>query len=164
MKRPEHYIELARRCQDISCQFLMAGSCLNGSVLQEIERAQDELPNFSYIGPLDPTESERRIAEATLVVNTSEFEGFPNVLQQAWVNAIPTLTLGIDPDDVIEREGLGGKAANLDELESMLREHLSDEQKRLETGERARLFALKTYNLELLLPHYLRLFDELLQT
>jgi glycosyltransferase involved in cell wall biosynthesis len=163
MKRPELYLELARRCQDVDCDFVMAGACLNGSVLQTIKRAQDVLRNFRYMGPLDPAESERRIAVATLVVNTSEFEGFPNVLQQAWANSIPTLTLGIDPDDVIEREGLGGKANNLDELESMLRALLSDELERLETGERARKFALNAYRLDLLLPRYLELFDRLIQ-
>jgi hypothetical protein len=45
----------------------------------------------------------------------------------------------------------------------MLRAFLSDEQKRLETGERARNFALNAYRLDILLPRYLELFDRLIQ-
>lgn len=164
MKRPELYLELARRCRNLEAHFVMAGSCTNELVLQEIRRAEEELSNFFYIGPLAPDESERRIASAALVVNTSEFEGFPNVLQQAWANSVPTLTLSIDPDGVIVREDLGGKATSLDELESMLRHLLRDEQERLTIGQRARRFALSSYDLNALLPRYLELFEELIQT
>ena len=43
---------------------------------------------------------------AKVLVNTSDVEGFPNSYLQAWIRGVPVVTL-IDPDGVIEREGLG---------------------------------------------------------
>jgi len=108
--------------------------------LRSIAEAERELSNFSYIGPLKPSEAEKRIASAALLVNTSEFEGFPNVLQQAWAKGVPTLCLGIDPDGIIEREGLGVNAKSVDELEAALRRLLSDDEQRESIGERVALF------------------------
>lgn len=164
MKRPELFVALAQRFQNIEARFVMAGSCVSATMMQMIRDAEETLSNFVYIGPLPPPDCEKRIAEATLVINTSEFEGFPNVLQQAWANGVPTLTLGVDPDGVIVREGLGGNAKSLDELESLVRRFLSDEQFRLRIGRQARDFARRTYDLKLLLPHYLSLFEKLIRS
>ena len=164
MKRPELFVELAHRCHDLDVRFIMAGSCEQDKFQHNIAEAERKLSNFFYIGPLKPSEAEKRIASAALLINTSEFEGFPNVLQQAWAKGVPTLCLGIDPDGIIEREGLGVNAKSVDELEAALRRLLSDDEQRESIGERAREFARRSYDLKNLLPRYVALFEDLIRT
>ncbi|MBU0518773.1 glycosyltransferase family 4 protein [bacterium] len=163
LKRPELFIELARRCRDLDAEFKMVGGCPSGDTRQQINAAVQELKNFDYLGPLEPEQAEERIAGSALLVNTSTFEGFPNAFQQAWAHGVPTLSLGIDPDGVIERHRLGGSFDSLEGLEKALRRILSDDEARKETGSRAREFALKSYDISHLLPQYLELFESLLQ-
>jgi glycosyltransferase involved in cell wall biosynthesis len=162
-KRPELFLELAGRCRDLEVRFVMAGACPQAAMRDQILRAQKQLPNFEYLGPLEPALSERRIAASALLVNTSRFEGFPNAFQQAWCHGVPTLSLGVDPDDVIAREGLGSSAANLDGLESDLRRLLADPEAREQVGQRARRFARNNYDLATLLPRYLSIFEGLMR-
>jgi glycosyltransferase involved in cell wall biosynthesis len=128
-----------------------------------IQQAQARLPKFKYLGPLEPDLAEQQIAAATLLINTSQFEGFPNAFQQAWYYGVPTLSLGVDPDGVIEREGLGKCCGNIDELELQLRSLLKDPARLDEIGRRARDFAATHYDLRVLLPKYLAIFNSLLR-
>jgi glycosyltransferase involved in cell wall biosynthesis len=47
------------------------------------------------------------VDQAVAVVSTSDFEGMPNVFLEAWTRGVPVLALSHDPDNVIERHGLG---------------------------------------------------------
>ncbi len=161
-KRPEIFIELAGRCADLPVNFVMAGGCPNQSILKDVEKAEKEIQKFSYIGPIDPVDAAKRIAGSMLLINTSDFEGFPNAFQQAWARGVPTLSMGVDPDDVIKREQLGGCAASVDDLEAITRRFHHDQNMREEVGERARIFACEHYNVRVLLPQYCSLFEKLI--
>jgi glycosyltransferase involved in cell wall biosynthesis len=161
-KRPELFIDLARRCADLNVSFVMIGDCSNDGILKTLQRAEKEIAHFAYLGPLHPQEAEKRIAAAALLVNTSEFEGFPNAFQQAWAHGVPTFSLGVDPDGVIAREGLGGCLKSLDELERAVRGILYDKEALSSVSARAKDFARRTYDLKNLLPRYLELFEGLL--
>ena len=52
-------------------------------------------------------------AQADLLICTSVYEGFPNVFLEAWSVGTPVVTT-CDPDGLIDREGLGAAAADLD--------------------------------------------------
>jgi glycosyltransferase involved in cell wall biosynthesis len=162
-KRPELFIQLARECRDLEANFVMAGGCVSAPLLDMIRRAQSELPNFTYLGALAPEAAEERIAGATILVNTSLFEGFPNAFQQAWCHGVPTLSLSVDPDGVIVREALGCRSVTLDQLNTDLRRILGDEPCRHEIAGRAREFARLHYDLSRLLPRYLSIFEGLLR-
>jgi glycosyltransferase involved in cell wall biosynthesis len=163
-KRPELFVDLARRCVDLSANFIMVGACLSTPMREEISQAQNELSNFTWVGPLEPSLAEERIAAATVLVNTSSFEGFPNAFQQAWYHGVPTLCLEADPDDVIVRERLGNRSVTMERLEADLRQLLGDDRYRDEIADRARTFARRNYDLANLLPVYISLFEGLIGT
>jgi len=50
------------------------------------------------------------IDRAVAVVNTSDFEGMPNVFLEGWTRGVPALALSHDPDGTIQRHRLGAFA------------------------------------------------------
>jgi glycosyltransferase involved in cell wall biosynthesis len=162
-KRPELFIDLARRCADLNARFVMVGACPSPEMRAEIETAQVVLSNFTWLGSMEPSQTEARIASAIVLVNTSAFEGFPNAFQQAWSHGVPTLSLEADPDDVIVRERLGNRSKTVEQLETDLRHILGEDRYRREIGDRARTFARRNYDLANLLPIYISLFEGLIR-
>ncbi len=163
-KRPEIFLNLAQTLQDLPTQFVMAGGCPDLKILAQIQDAQKRLPNFHYLGALPPQLAEQYIAAATLLINTSLFEGFPNAFQQAWYHGVPTLSLGVDPDGIMEREKIGKCASSLESLEQNLRQLLNNPGEVEAMGLRAKACAVRHYDLKQILPKYLTLFERLLNS
>jgi len=100
-KRPELYVELARRLPERS--FQMIANRLIPEVFDELQRRAP--PNLEIIERLSFEETEARIAGAAVVVNTSSQEGFPNVFLQAAKHGVPVASLEVDPDGFSSRYG-----------------------------------------------------------
>jgi hypothetical protein len=66
-----------------------------------------KLPNVDYRGRVGPEVAMEVIADAALLLCTSDEEGFPNTFTQAWSSGTPIVTLKVDPDKIIEKIGLG---------------------------------------------------------
>ncbi len=147
-KQPELFIELARRCQDLDCEFVIAGEVFKKEYPLLLERAAAELRNFRYAGHIPLQEIDRYFAAAHLHIKTSQpLEGFPNTFVQAWQYGVPVVSLDVDPDGLLSRERLGAVVSSMDELEAKVRELLANPQLRREIGARAREFTLKEFNL-----------------
>ncbi len=162
-KRPELFLRLARDCVDIAANFVMIGDCPDREILAKIKRAESELRNFQYLGPLKPDQAQQRIASAALLVNTSLFEGFPNAFQQAWLYGVPTLSLGVDPDGVIAREGIGFCNPSYEELLGKLRHLIVHPDEIARMGTRSSEFARKEYDFSGLFPRYRAIFEKLMR-
>jgi glycosyltransferase involved in cell wall biosynthesis len=110
--------------------------------------AEGSPPNLEMPGRLPFDEALRRFDDAALFVNTSRSEGFPNTLIQAWLRGVPTLTLGVDPDGTIAREGIGLVAHDLETLSSNLTALLDDPQRYAAMSDRAERFARAHFTVE----------------
>jgi glycosyltransferase involved in cell wall biosynthesis len=131
-KRPLAYAELARSMPQ--ARFWMVGvpSGPDARVIAaELERASAELPNLELLAPRPPAELSPLLDRAVALINTSDYEGMPNVLLEGWARGVPALALRHDPDGVIERERLGGYAAGshrrLVELTTVMWEQRGDQ-------------------------------------
>jgi glycosyltransferase involved in cell wall biosynthesis len=109
-KRPLEYVELARTVT--TAMFWMVAVPGPGSedLSAEIERAAAGVPNLRLLAPRPRSEVAHLIERAVAIVNTSDFEGMPNVFLEAWAQGVPVLALTHDPDGVVERNGLGDVA------------------------------------------------------
>ena len=108
-KRPEAFIELARRCQDLpNTQFIMVGAISDKRYVPLIEQAR-RLANFRYDGPAPLDDVNRLLDSAHVFVNTSIAlgEGFPNSYIQAWLRGTPVLSLEVDPDSLLADGHMG---------------------------------------------------------
>jgi glycosyltransferase involved in cell wall biosynthesis len=95
-KRAEIFIELARQMPSV--QFIMA---MNGNEHQSrycnIRDAALLLPNFRFLGSVPTNKIDSWFAGASLYVNTSVREGFPNTFLQSWQQGVPVISVNIDP-------------------------------------------------------------------
>ena len=64
-------------------------------------------PNVIIKGWQKHDETLRLIAKAKALINTSYFEGFPNIYLEAWALGIPVISLNVNPDNIINQFNLG---------------------------------------------------------
>ena len=110
-KHPEQYLALARALPE--ARFRMIAMPMNEDGrrrVMSIEREAAGLANLELLPPRSREALARLIPSAVAIVNTSEYEGMPNVLLEGWAQGVPSLCLNYDPDGVVRREGLGGFA------------------------------------------------------
>jgi glycosyltransferase involved in cell wall biosynthesis len=72
------------------------------------------LPNVDYRGHVAPEQTLKVIGDASLLLSTSDGEGFPSVFLEAWAAATPVVSLQIDPDHKIRKDELGVVADTVD--------------------------------------------------
>jgi glycosyltransferase involved in cell wall biosynthesis len=106
-KNPAAFVELARQVPE--AQFTMVGVGPSDYSAVNIDGSKS-LPNLELIPPLPRSELLPLYWRAVAVVNTSDFEGFPNTFMEGWARGALALSLTVDPDAVINRYGIGRTA------------------------------------------------------
>lgn len=86
--------------------FTVAGR-ISGESSHAAVEALERLPNVELDGPLSHVETQRRMAEHRLVINTSPSEGFSNVMLEGWSLGRPSVTLAVNPSDLLTADRLG---------------------------------------------------------
>jgi glycosyltransferase involved in cell wall biosynthesis len=147
-KRPELFIELARRCEDLPATFLMIGNIWDMHYRAPVEKTGLEVKNFRYGGFVPVREVQKYFREAHVFISTSVSEGFPNTFVHAWARGVPVVSLDVDPDNLLEEHGLGVKVSSLDHMEAEVRSLVADPERRRTIGTRARSFAIREFDLE----------------
>ncbi len=147
LKRPELFIELARsQLSRKDIEFVMIGRLDNSPWSAQIKEMVGATGNLRMTGEISHQEVNEWLHKASLVVNTSMFEGMPNSFIQAWLRKIPVLTMGVDPDNVIKNEGIGAVADDMAGMTENLVKILDDSGLRIAMGRKARDFAITTYS------------------
>lgn len=109
-KRPLAFVELARSLPEARFWMIavpMAHASEGPELMGTLERDAATLPNLELLSPRPRRELMDLIDRAVAVVNTADFEGMPNVFLEGWARGVPALALTHDPNDVIQRHGLG---------------------------------------------------------
>ena len=163
VKRPELFVELARRFPNR--EFVIVG----GSTTTEVdhaaatEREARSVANIRLTGWLPNSDVIREIARASVVVNTSVVEGFPNVYLEAWNHGVPVVSFN-DVNGLLANEKLGALCTDLDDMEKKLRALLENPGEMKAAGERARRVVSERFSPAVLGPRYLSFFDSLRKT
>lgn len=163
VKRPDLFIELARRFP--GREFVMVGGSTTTEVAYAEETVQKarEVPNLRLTGWLPNSDVIRWISQASVVVNTSSFEGFPNVYLEAWNYGVPVVAFN-DVDGLLAREGLGALCSDLDDLEQKLRALLENPAAMHSASERAREMVAHRFSPTVLGPRYVQFIEKMLHT
>ncbi len=148
LKRPDVLIEIARRAPEL--RFVVCGGptdfLAEPGYGERIVAALQALPNVEYLGQTDPEKTLRLIACASVFLLTSDEEGFPSVFLEAWTAGTPVVSLKIDPDRIIERQGLGAISKTVDGAIADIRRLMNAPQQRDEIAQRARRFIAASHS------------------
>jgi glycosyltransferase involved in cell wall biosynthesis len=142
-KNPAAFVRLAARFADRrDVKFTMIGaSNTDPWAQQQIDLIRAE-PNVEYLGKLSQDEVNAVLERSTVLVNTSDFEGFSNTFIQAWLRRVPVASLRVDPDGLLSRGGLGTVAHGEEQLSRDVAKILDMSiAERAELGSRCRAYA-----------------------
>ena len=127
MKRPNTFIELARKNPDYS--FIMI--CPAGKdreFYKKILQMANSVKNLKFINFLPFNQTDAYFGRAKILVNTSDYEGFPQTFIQAAKNATPILSLNVDPQGFIASHNCGYVThGDLNQLNKKIQLILKDE-------------------------------------
>jgi glycosyltransferase involved in cell wall biosynthesis len=162
LKRPDRIIELAALMPGVTIH--MAGGAMPGTeaLYDEVRRAAAAHANIRFHGRLPYWDASELYGRARIFVNTSDIEGFPNSYLQSWIRGVPVITL-IDPDGVIEREGLGIAARAPAQIADAVRSLLHDTAAWRAASERCRAYMDREYAEDKLLEPYVDTFERIVQ-
>jgi len=163
LKRPDRILELARKMPQVHVH--MVGGPLSGeeALYREIADTAATRSNITFHGRLSYWDANTLYDRARLLVNTSDVEGFPNSYLQAWIRGVPVVTL-LDPDRVIEKEGLGIAARYPAQIADAVDYLLGDPAARKAASDRCRAFMAREYGEDRILAAYLDTFAEVMRT
>jgi glycosyltransferase involved in cell wall biosynthesis len=137
----------------------MAGGALPGeeALFAGVRDGAAACANLTFHGSLSYLDAADLYGRAKVLLNTSDVEGFPNTYLQAWIRGVPVVTL-IDPDRVIEREGLGVAVRSPGELVGAIASLLGSPQAWQAASDRCRRFMAREFGDDRILPAYLDTF------
>lgn len=158
VKRPDRILELAERLQQVKIH--MVGGPLPGeeALFHHVSLRARAMANVSFHGRLSYWDANELYGRARLLVNTSDVEGFPNSYLQAWIRGVPVVTL-IDPDGVIEREGLGIAPKSAAGIPDAIGRLLHDPVAWKAASDRCRAFMAREYGEDKVLAPYFGTFE-----
>lgn len=163
VKRPDRVLWVATRLPQVA--FHMVGGALPGeeALHAHVRNAAATCANLTFHGRLSYADAGNLYGRARLLLNTSDTEGFPNTYLQAWIRGVPVVTL-IDPDRVIEREGLGIAVRAPDELPGAIASLLGSHGAWQAASDRCRRFMAREFGDDRILAAYLDTFEQVLHS
>ena len=165
VKDPLSFLALAEQQPDVP--FVMIGAPHPAhwhDLATKVRERAGKLPNLEFLPPRPRDELLDLYGRAVAIVNTSLFEGFPNTFLEAWARAVPALSLRIDPDRVISREGLGEAAGgSLELLSQAVKRYAADPEVARAAGETAYRYIVREHAPEVIGPQWVSLVERLLR-
>jgi Glycosyl transferases group 1 len=99
-KRPDRFLDLAEALP--ARRFRMCGDLRGSAEFQKSFRERlAKLPNVDWVGFVERSDLPPHYAAARCLVNTSDFEGFPNTFLEACASGVPCVSLNVDPNGIL---------------------------------------------------------------
>jgi len=156
VKRPQMLLDVAERARDV--HFVMAGGrgTLRGDCFDSVETRARGMANVDFRGFVPPSELDAEYTAASVLVCTSEIEGFPNTFLQAWGHGRPVVST-YDPDEVICRERSGIHCEGVEAVARAVQRVSHDWTEAEAMGARGRAYVKAHHSPEVVIPKLERL-------
>ncbi|MGD8869591.1 MAG: glycosyltransferase family 4 protein, partial [Gemmatimonadales bacterium] len=160
VKQPLEFVRLAQAMPER--RFIMIGGGVSSApdYARKVQAEAEGVANLTLTGRIPRDDVDTYLRRASLLVNTSRVEGFPNAFLEAWQNATPVVSF-VDVDGILHDEGVGVVCADGGEMAEVIARLLDDDDRRAVMGGRARDLIDERYGAPALARRYLELFQGL---
>jgi|GEM_PF-196849 len=158
VKQPELFVRLAEVIPEARFQ-MIGGHSGNQEFYGRIKAKSKRIPNLDFVGVIPFNEINEYFSRASILVNTSMFEGFPHAFIQAWMHYVPVVSLNADPDELLCEKGLGFRSKTFDQLIEDVKTLLKDEALREEMGVNGRKYVEREHDITHIIREYIELFN-----
>jgi glycosyltransferase involved in cell wall biosynthesis len=139
----DQLVALTSQAPDV--RFAVIGR-LSAAGARDAVAALDAQPNVAVLGVLDHAAALRIVAASRVVLNTSAWEGLSNVMLEGWALGRPSVTLTVDPNELLSTGRLGATGGgDLQVMQAALRRLLDDGDEREAMGRRAVDYVAQTH-------------------
>jgi glycosyltransferase involved in cell wall biosynthesis len=148
-KNPRAYVSLIKRFPEEQFVMICNKSPDDNGFMADMENKAALPNNLKFIDYVEYPEMQYYYESAKLLVNTSDFEGFPNTFIEAAMNETPVLSLIVDPNGMFS-EFKGGVCCRGDKklFYRYFRELVSNSRMLQEYGENAFRYAERYHQLD----------------
>lgn len=161
VKQPELFLKLAKAIPEYTFQMIGGHNSKNQDVYDRIRTSSQKINNFEYLGVIPFYKINEYFNRASILVNTSMFEGFPNVFIQAWMNYVPVVSLNVDPDGIISKYKLGFHSSKFDKMIQDVQTLIKDEQLLQQMSNNGRYYVENNHDINCVVEKYLEVFRSL---
>ena len=102
--------------------------------------------NVVVRGRINDSELFGAYQNASMLINTSDFEGIPITFDEAWACELPVVSLRVDPDGIIARNGLGFVSHSIEQMVVDITWLFAEPGRVKEIGQRCRKFVELNHN------------------
>jgi glycosyltransferase involved in cell wall biosynthesis len=160
-KRPELFFDLAKQMLDYRFRMIVISYKSDPKYYNDLKKIAKTIDNLEFLENVPYKEMNKYYREASMLVSTSLFEGYPNTFLEAWGNSIPVVSIGVDPDEIICRNKLGVHVENYTDLVKNINILLKNDSLRKEMGMQGRKYVEKYHNIDRIVDEYEKLFNEI---
>ena len=161
LKQPELFLKIAQAIPSANFQMIGGATQENLLLYEKMKESARKIPNLDFVGFVPYHEVNQYFDSASLFINTSKVEGFPNTFIQAWARYVPTVSLNVDPDGIICKNEMGFHSKTFEQMVLDVKTLLKDEQLRDEMGMNARRYVEREHDRKNIMRKHIRLIEEL---
>jgi len=160
-KKPERFLDLAEALPDQ--EFVMIGPRDNDDphYYDRIKKRATRIENLSFKGFVSPDKIHEYFSRATMLVNTSDYEGFGNVFLEAWRFETPVVSLHYTLHGVIDKEPVGYHAGSMKQLIKIVDNLSMNLDCRRKFGKNGRQYVHDNYSFSNVVTMYENIFDQI---
>ena len=159
IKQPSVLIELAKSLPGYHFKVIGRRSVNEPETYERFLSERNGIPNLNYFGFMPHKELNTVYQEASILINTSIAEGFPNTFLEAWLYGIPVVSLNVDPDEVICKNRLGFHSKTVNQMVTDIDALLSDESLLIEYGRNCRSYVESVHDLDKITDDYVTILN-----
>lgn len=145
-KNPGLFLELAEQLPEVGFTMISQPIAGREACHEGLRRQAMGVANVEFVGPVAPDEIHSYYRKAMILVNTSDYEGFPNTFLEAWRYATPVASLYFDLDGLLSRRLGGVLAGSMGRLVSQIGTLASDAELRGDLGRSGRKYMRENFS------------------
>jgi glycosyltransferase involved in cell wall biosynthesis len=146
VKQPNIFLKIAKSLPQY--KFIMIGGEAEEEkkLFNVIEKEATTISNLEFLGFVPHNKIQKYYEEASIFINTSQIEGFPNTFLESWICGTPVISLNVDPDEIICNNKLGLHSKTVEQLILDVNILFFSDNLRKEMGINARKYVKKNHD------------------